>query len=185
MRVFARLRAECGRKQGDRPERRRGEISNASHCGDLATRMANGCGVMLGGETPFGKPGTRVESENLGRCRQGMIADHRASAIRPGAGRRTPDARARLPRVRVARASAASRTRGRWQLARDACRRRGKHPGSPNTLRSLRCASPVELNADFPLARRKIRILACVASLILLSVMLPSKNCGSSLSKGR
>jgi hypothetical protein len=181
MRISARPRARCGRKHGDRPERRRGEISNASHCGGLATRMANGCGVMLGGETSFGKPGARIESENLGRCRQDLIAGHRASAIRPGAGRRTraPDSRVRG----AARASAASRTRAGGSSRRT--RVEDAVNTLPNTLRSLRCASPVELNADFPLVRRKIRVLACVASLILLSVMLPSKNCGSSLSKGR
>src|SRR5262249_28544358 len=37
----------------------------------------------------------------------------------------------------------------------------------------------------FPRRRSKSRVVACVAPLILRSLMVPSKNCGSSLSKGR
>jgi hypothetical protein len=43
----------------------------------------------------------------------------------------------------------------------------------------------LQLALPQPDIARKIQILAGVASLILWSLMVPSKNCGSSLSKGR
>jgi hypothetical protein len=133
--ISARRRAQYGRKQGDQPERGWGKISNENRCGGLATRAAIGSGVARG--APLGERGSPGRIRNPGWCQQELVVD-------PGQDTR----RAREGRVKhgVSNMHGASATR-------ETCL--SSLLGVWTPCPSLRCALPVELNADFPLASLK------------------------------